>query len=176
MNRMIKVVATAMIILSLVMLISVFIMYYYTHENTNTITFFEEPSNGLTQTIPNHDYITSTQQPSTNLVQSIREESGKPEYPVAEPSGDSTLENPTSGDVEPGKNPSENISEPKVVSVQPPESMVISSNEETSNAEKQQVLSEIDQALKGLLDVVGKVETVDEERLDATLEREVEQP
>ena len=46
---------------------------------------------------------------------------------------------------------------------------VISSNIETSNEEKRQVLNELDSALQGLLDAVGKVPTVDEEKLDASL-------
>ena len=47
---------------------------------------------------------------------------------------------------------------------------VISSNNETSNQDKQQVLSEIDDALQGLLEAVGKVPTVNEEKLNMTLE------
>lgn len=51
---------------------------------------------------------------------------------------------------------------------------VISSNTETSNQEKQQVLDEIDSALQGLLEAVGKVPTVDESKLDASLGSEVQ--
>ena len=51
---------------------------------------------------------------------------------------------------------------------------VISSNTETSNQEKQQVLNELDSALQGLLEAVGKVPTVDEQKLDASLESEVQ--
>jgi hypothetical protein len=47
---------------------------------------------------------------------------------------------------------------------------IISSDNETSNQDKQQVLSEIDDALQGLLEAVGKVPTVDEEKLNKTLE------
>ena len=54
--------------------------------------------------------------------------------------------------------------------------IVISSELQTSNQEKQEILSEIDEALQGLLEVVGKVEIVDEERLDATLDSEVDKP
>ena len=46
---------------------------------------------------------------------------------------------------------------------------IISSSTETSNQEKQQVLDEIDNALQGLLEAVGKVPTVDEQKLDASL-------
>ncbi len=51
---------------------------------------------------------------------------------------------------------------------------VITSDINTSNQEKQQVLNELDDALKGLLEVVGKVPTVDENKLDASLESEVQ--
>ena len=54
--------------------------------------------------------------------------------------------------------------------------IIISSSSETSNEEKQEVLTEIDEALKGLLEAVGKVEIVDETRLDASLKSEVEVP
>ncbi len=49
------------------------------------------------------------------------------------------------------------------------DSFIISDNE-TSNQDKQQVLTEIDDALQGLLEAVGKVPTVDEEKLNKTLE------
>ncbi len=51
---------------------------------------------------------------------------------------------------------------------------VITSTAETSNQEKQQVLNELDEALQGLLDVVSKVPTVDESKLDASLGSEVQ--
>lgn len=51
---------------------------------------------------------------------------------------------------------------------------VITSDINTSNQEKQQVLNELDDALQGLLEVVSKVPTVDEQKLDASLESEVQ--
>ncbi len=54
------------------------------------------------------------------------------------------------------------------------ESSIIVSRTETSNQEKQEVLNEIDDALKGLLEAVGNVKTVDETKLDASLGSEVE--
>ncbi len=47
---------------------------------------------------------------------------------------------------------------------------IIKSDNETSNQEKQQVLTEIDDALQGLLEAVGKVPTVDEDKLNQSLE------
>ena len=46
---------------------------------------------------------------------------------------------------------------------------VIVSDVETSNEEKRQVLNELDSTLQGLLEAVGKVPTVDEEKLEASL-------
>ena len=51
-----------------------------------------------------------------------------------------------------------------------PVESIISSDTETSNQDKQQVLSEIDSALQGLLEAVGNVPIVDEEKLNKTLE------
>lgn len=48
---------------------------------------------------------------------------------------------------------------------EPESKVIISSNSETSNAEKQQVLNEIDEALSELLLVVDSVTVVDETRL-----------
>ena len=53
---------------------------------------------------------------------------------------------------------------------------VITSSSETSNQEKQQILNELDDALQGLLEAVGKVPTVDEEKLDASLKESEVQP
>ena len=49
--------------------------------------------------------------------------------------------------------------------IKPNETVVITSSEKTSNTEKQEVLNEIDKALMDLLQVVDKVQTVDETRL-----------
>ena len=56
------------------------------------------------------------------------------------------------------------------------ENIIISSELQTSNQQKQEILTEIDKALQGLLEAVGKVEVVDEERLNATLNSEVDEP
>lgn len=62
-----------------------------------------------------------------------------------------------------------NAEENNVINNNPVES-IISSDTETSNQDKQQVLSEIDSALQGLLEAVGNVPIVDEEKLNKTLE------
>ncbi len=46
---------------------------------------------------------------------------------------------------------------------------IISSSTDTSNEEKRQVLNELDTALQGLLEAVGNVPTVDEDKLNASL-------
>lgn len=45
------------------------------------------------------------------------------------------------------------------------DTLLITSNEEISNSEKKEILKELDQTLMDLLDVVDKVQTVDETRL-----------
>ena len=93
---------------------------------------------------------------------------------VSIPSDETNNENPQDREKEHVEN---NTSMPntiiEIVDNNTPEP-IISSNTETSNQEKQQVLDEIDSALQGLLEAVGKVPTVDESKLDASLESEVQ--
>lgn len=72
----------------------------------------------------------------------------------------------TEGSNQPGQTVTDIIKETN------PGSVIISSNSETSNAEKQQVLNEIDDALNELLLVIDSVTVVDETRLG--IEEEVE--
>lgn len=63
----------------------------------------------------------------------------------------------------------------EIPSEEEPSQILITSDSQTSNQQKQEILTEIDKALQGLLEAVGKVEVVDEERLDATLNSEVDE-
>ena len=89
-------------------------------------------------------------------------------------SGDEKADDTVSGDGEPEPKKPPKKSRRDFPATPSTETTVISSHTETSNQEKQEILNEIDDALKGLLDVVGKVKTVDESKLDASLESEVE--
>ena len=48
--------------------------------------------------------------------------------------------------------------------------MIITSNENISDKEKKEVLQELDQTLMDLLDIVDKVQIVDESRLEEGIE------
>lgn len=77
-------------------------------------------------------------------------------------SGDSILKSNPSGDI--NEKFEENSQRPNNIQ-SPGTSVIISSNDEISNKEKKEVLKELDQTLMELLDVVDKVQTVDESRL-----------
>lgn len=77
-------------------------------------------------------------------------------------SGDSILKSNPSGDI--NENSEENSQRPNNIQSSGT-SVIISSNDEISNKEKKEVLKELDQTLMELLDVVDKVQTVDESRL-----------
>lgn len=86
-------------------------------------------------------------------------------------SGESNSQNNNSGDDNSGDNIPNTIVE--IPGEEEPNQILITSDSQTSNQQKQEILTEIDKALQGLLEAVGKVEVVDEERLDATLNSEV---
>lgn len=196
---MLQAIASVMIILLLAILIGIFLSYYNGHPTEETITFLSGDKNVSTTKIPNDTYLSDSgekynydnlitsiyQKDSGDNVSSSNEKSGEENENQNQEtksgdsrenagnfgevgSGDSSL---LSGD---GKNETDENSQS---SVNPSsENLVISSNAETSNQEKQEVLGEIDAALKGLLEAVSKVEVVDERRLDAILNSGVGAP
>lgn len=166
MNKVIQTIATVMIVLLLAALIWVFLSYFEEDNVIDTITFSSGDESVSTPGIPNENYIIPNQ---------VTEgENHQEEYTSGNEmkSGDETSEN--SGDTR-SEIPNDTTDLPegkREIDTQ----ILISSSPETSNEEKQEVLNEIDKALKGLLEAVGKVEVVDETRLDATLNSEVEVP
>lgn len=192
MNKTIQAVATIMIILLLVALIWIFLSYYRKNDTIDTISYPGENSNVSTPGIPNTEYISNNTEKHDydNLIESIQNMSGEKEInkgneetlisgelqPTIETSGDdreSIKDNVITGKI--NQNPN-TIPEESNNQSNPSNQLVISSTSETSNEEKQEVLTEIDEALKGLLEAVGKVQIVDEKRLDASLNSEVEIP
>lgn len=188
MNKTIQAVASVMIILLLVALIWIFLSYYGQNDVIDTISYSSGNSDVSTPGIPNTEYISNSEEKYDydNLIESIQNMSGEKETTnneeIKEPviSGEQLPGIKSSGDNEeilenivqnprPQIKDSENQREPN-------NQGIISSTSETSNEEKQEVLTEIDEALKGLLEAVGKVEIVDEKRLDASLNSEVEIP
>jgi len=191
MNKIIQAIATVMMVLLLMILICIFLSYYKEYDTVDTVSFLSGDTNVSTPGIPNNNYILGNEEKYNydNLIASIQKRSG--EELISKNSGQdgekeisASVEisgNIDSGEeiIKSGDGKTENDGE-KVVSAgeqrEPGNQLVIISDPETSNEEKQEVLTEIDEALKGLLEAVGKVEVVDETRLDATLNSEVEIP
>lgn len=200
MNKIIKALTTLMIIVLLVVLIWVYLSYY--RGNTSSVLNNEDyNSNVSALNIPNNVSVESGE----GLVASIiKENTDKMGSSNVSTSGEDTSiysnENETRVDNNENKsndnqgevskedetnnqNINNNSGErmPNTIidipnATQEPNDIMISSSTETSDSEKQKVLNEIDTALQNLLETVGKVQTVDEERLNATLSSEVIAP
>ena len=95
------------------------------------------------------------QEPDNNTIQEIEDKPTQNTEEVIEPK-DVKVE-------EPGSNMNEAHENTPTIKKDDP--VMISSSEKTSNTEKQEVLNEIDNALMELLQVVDKVQPVDETRL-----------
>lgn len=186
MNKTIQTVATVMIILLLVILIWIFLSYYKQNDIIDTISYPSGNSNVSTPGIPNTEYISNNEEKHDydNLIESIQNMSGEKEISKENVevliSGEQQTTIEISGD---NNEISENMEQNLNIKLEETKKqsnstnqLVISSTSETSNEEKQEVLTEIDEALKGLLEAVGKVQIVDEKRLDASLNSEVEIP
>lgn len=198
---MIQAVATVMIILLLLVLIWVFLSYYNKYEAVDTVTYSSGNINVSTPSIPNDDYVLENGEKYNydNLIESIiQTTSGEKSSFISQKDiqdSNINMSGDKSGDfsgemlnvsgesayiVDSNFSENNNIqsssNSQEIPSNNSDGNLVISSELETSSQEKQQVLSEIDEALKGLLEAVGKVEVVDEDRLNASLNSEVEQP
>lgn len=183
MNKMLQAITTVMIILLLVILIWIFISYYKDADTINTIASLSGNTSVSTPGIPNKDYMSEgkKQYDYDNLIESIQSMSGegskKNETSIKNENELSGESNSEENIYESGNKMIENIDDQiENQDERPDNQLVIVSDPETSNEEKQEVLTEIDEALKGLLEAVGKVEIVDETRLDASLNSEVEIP
>lgn len=168
MNNNIKIIASAMLFILFVVLIVIFCSYLGSRNVSDE------------KTVEKDSHI-SGEHPKENKNEEI----------IESDSGESTI---VSGDTEilelhvsSGENETDNIKieEPIIgnsesnqsilpntiveIKKEEPKEPVISSNVDTSNEEKRQVLNELDTALQGLLEAVGKVPTVNEEKLDASL-------
>ena len=183
MNKVIKAIATSMIVILIVALVGIFLSYYKDNEATDTFIFESGNSNVSTLNIPSGEYINNVKRidisNNEGLIESIIKDSTESnlEDIKNQESNDNNSQNPeninnnNSGDTIPYT-----IIDIPDNSKADSNQFVISSNSQTSNQEKQEVLDEIDKALQGLLEAVGKVEIVDETRLEATLNSEVDKP
>lgn len=180
MNKVMKAITTIMIVILLITLIWVFLAYY----RGNTLPVFlsgDSNSDVSALNIPNNNTSTSGNEGIIDSIikDNLQEIDNKPNKSGDTISGDS---GDVSGDVI-DNNQTDNSSGETIPNTiidipteQNPEDVVISSNTETSDVDKQKVLSEIDDALQKLLETVGKVQTVDESKLDASLNSEVIAP
>ena len=111
----------------------------------------------------------NSQSGETKINHIISNSNGETVTPLNSGDSENIITIDESGDIMLESGDSENISgDVKTVDNQTnnnPTSVIISSNDEISNKEKKQVLKELDQTLMELLDVVDKVQTVDESRL-----------
>lgn len=194
MNKAIKTAASVMIIILIFLLVWIFISYYKNNTAIDTIIFSSGDKNVSTLRPPSGEYISNDKQEGNSINNGLIESIIKNASDSTSNIKDSKIENQLqngSGEKVSGENISEEtnssknevsgkdvIDVPDTIIEIPSEGkdIVISSELQTSNQEKQEILSEIDEALQGLLEVVGKVEIVDEDRLDATLDSEVDKP
>ncbi len=137
MNNLYKVISTLLMIALILVLVWIFVNYY---KETPTVSpSIVNPSPNIV-TIPENNG-----EDDTPLFQSEKEDAGK------------------DIDVEQGNEIiNEEVDVPNEGKKDP---IIITSSEQTSNKEKQEVLTEIDKTLMELLKVVDKVQTVDETRL-----------
>lgn len=193
MSNAIKAVATAMIIILIIVLIWIFLSYYRKDNIIGTMGNYSGDSNVSALEIPSGNYIEGENIINKEgLVESIidnqpikpidsgdktinkNDEVKEVENGVESSSGNTTVE--SSGDNESGEKMPNTVIEIPSDNIPDSENIIISSELQTSNQQKQEILTEIDKALQGLLEAVGKVEVVDEERLNATLNSEVDEP
>ena len=174
MSNIVKGVASAMIVILIVLLIWIFIEYYRNSAFIDTIVFLNGDIDASSLNIPSGEYISEENDIENGLIESIIGEKDV----VAANKNVSGDEFDNSGNIENITSITENDSPDIIIEIPPKENeqIMISSDPKTSNQEKQEILSEIDEALQGLLEAVGKVETVDETRLDASLDSEVGNP
>ncbi len=145
MNNIFKIISTILMIILILVLMWVLINYYK-----------DEPVSNISPNIINQ---------SGNINNVIPEKKDDENNPTILPNNEKEANN--SG-VEIGNNGSEDPENGQPNNGQDGENndpVIITSSEQTSNAEKQEVLTEIDKTLMELLKVVDKVQTVDETRL-----------
>ena len=162
MNKWIKIITSLMIIILIALLILIFLNYFNNREiiniiNSNNTNNIHASGENAKDEKENIDIVVSSGEKENFESGEITDE------PIVEQIQDEKKPDPT--------NKTDKKTEIKPQADEKPKdnNSVISSNVDTSNEEKRQVLNELDSALKGLLDVVSKVPTVDEEKLDASL-------
>lgn len=144
MNNIFKIISTILMIILILVLMSVLINYYKDEPVSNISPNIINQSNNMNNVISNE------KNDGNNTV--ILPNNEKNPNDIKNNNDNENFEN--GNEREDDKQPIENN-----------DPVIITSSEQTSNAEKQEVLTEIDKTLMELLKVVDKVQTVDETRL-----------
>lgn len=166
MNKNIRTIASVMIVVLAIVLIVIFALY-----NSNRDTIRSKNNTNMHDSGEPILNDKSGDIEETNSGEVIEQAESGEDIVV---SGENEIVEEISGEVIEDKKPLRKPERKEPPKPAENDSPVIVSRTDTSNQEKQEILNEIDDALKGLLDAVGKVKTVDESKLDASLESEVE--
>ena len=164
MNKKFNIISFVLIVILIIVLIMV-IFNYFTRENVvNIVNQNSYPaSTDITHIIPSGSNNTGAH--NDNIVAPSGENiSGSGDIYV-EVEGNKSRSGDIKNEVDNKENNSNDVKQIGIPSDNNLTSVIISSNDEISNKDKKQVLKELDQTLMELLDVVDKVQTVDESRL-----------
>ena len=172
-NKKVRTIASIMIVLLALLLIIIFVSY------NNREYRYTKPINmhvsGDSRTESNSGEVVNTAEVMGESGDNDGiKDSGEQFEEIIIKSGEDFIDEDASGEIIYNEEKPPKPKKPRIKNPSPEDSPIIVSRTETSNQEKQEVLNEIDDALKDLLDAVGKVQTVDESKLDASLESEVE--
>lgn len=157
MNKKLNFVFNGLIILLIIALVAVMMNYYYTDTSSVIPTDKEIMKEDIIPNNSDKSYIisnnTENQTPKDNIIDKLTQEtqnSGE---------NDQKLDNLNSGDK--GQIENEETTKPEG----PVSPVIMTSENDISSKEKREILSELDRTLMELLEVVDKVQTVDETRL-----------
>ena len=189
MNKNLKFITLVMIIILIIALLVIAATYFSRRRITDTKTPYVLNNSGestqvkIKPSVASGDFveISSTSEGEhlpKELTSSGEEDIDEPQIDVPKITTDIKLEGSDGNiTISSGNDGHENeIVNNTEVSTTPNTEPIIISTTEASNQEKQQILDELDDALQGLLEAVGKVPTVDEDRLNASLQESEVQP
>ena len=145
-----KLISTLLIILLTILLIAVFISYY-----NKPIEINNEPMKNIANANHDNDKLISDNESGENKIDVIDSGEISIDDEKISVSGENKSVEQLTSDINKVKETTNNIDN----------TIIITSEDIMTNKEKRQILTELDKALLELLDVVDKVQTVDETRL-----------
>lgn len=154
MNQKFNIISIILMALLVILLFFVMINYYFKADTISSESPFDMSETDVIITSGDSDAIMSNYIGDT--------ESGEKKPIISSSGEESSGEGVIDVIYNEDKTPSSSANIPKK-----DEQLIITSNENISDKEKKEVLKELDQTLMDLLDVVDKVQLVDETRLDA---------